>query len=291
MAVRTADTPPVSRNGDGSSGPHRLLVVANEAIGDDDLVQQILAHAHRPTQVRIVSPALVKSPLDLATGDVDDAREQARGRLDRSIEALRRAGIDATGDVGEAEPVLAVQDALRLFPADEVAIVARPRERAVWSEHDLLEQLRREITTPITYIEVDPGGHAVRDVKEVESQRNAEEARADQAAFEAYYIPPMPTRDLAAIIVGPLGCIALALLAIDCKGDVTFDFTALDWGCIVSWVLGVFAFIITAIHVPAILLLRAGRHTSEALTSFLSWFNLITIPLFVLIAAGAVIVS
>ena len=58
--------------------------------------------------------------------------------------------------VGEADPNVALEDGLRLFPADEVVIIAHSGEQAAWAEHDVVEQARSRLTIPITYIEVDP---------------------------------------------------------------------------------------------------------------------------------------
>ena len=109
-----------------------------------------------------MSPARVASPLDLAAGDVDDEIEEAHRRLEASVDALREKGIQASGEVGEADPILALRDALRQFPADEVIIVAHLARRATWLEKDLLERARRELTVPITYVEVEPGRGAER---------------------------------------------------------------------------------------------------------------------------------
>jgi hypothetical protein len=290
MSVRPTDQQ-TDRPADGN-GIHRMVILANEAIGDEALVREILRHAEgRQAEARIVAPTLVRSPLDLAAGDVDDDIEEARRRLDESIAALQRHGIRASGTVGEADPNLALEDALRLFPADEVIIVVHPRERRTWLEEDVVERARRAVRAPVTVIEVEPEGEpAVKDVKQVPSAADAADANRDQEAFETDYLPPMPPRDRAALIVGPLGCIALAFLAIDCQGDVGVDFEPADFGCITSWVLGVYSFIITAIHVPAILVLQGERYAG-GLRSFMSNSVLYGIPLAVVAAALAVLVS
>jgi hypothetical protein len=290
MSTRPTDTQESrSRNGDAT---YRVVILANEVIGDEALVQEILRHTKgREAEVRIVAPATVKSPLDLATGDVDDDIDEARRRLDASIDALQQHGIKASGDVGEADPNLALEDALRRFRADEVIIVVHPRERQTWLEQDVVDRARRELTVPITYIEVDgadSGSPGVRDVKEIEPHGDQRAADIAQASFESDYLPPMPRRDRAALIVGPLGTIALALLAIDCAGQ--FDIGAWDPGCFASWVGGVYAFIVTAIHVPAILVLQGERYAG-GLRNFMSISVLVIVPLLVLIAAIAVLLS
>src|SRR5688500_13850710 len=191
MAARSADSPQSSsRTADGA---HRIVILANEVIGDQALVREIARHTEgRPARVRIVAPALVKSPLDLAAGDVDDEIEDARRRLEASIAAFAQSGIDATGDIGEADPVLALEDALRLFPADEVIVVAHPRERATWLEQDVVERARREVDVPVTVIEIEPGAgvKAVRVVSPARSQEpghgKKEDERVDREAAETF---------------------------------------------------------------------------------------------------------
>ena len=177
-----------------------MLVIANEALGGDELVDEISKRAG-DAEVMIVSPALVASPLDLAAGDVDDEIEEARRRLQVSVDALQQKGIQAAGEVGEAEPDLAMGDAMGKFPADEVIIVAHPQEYATWLEEDLLDRARRELAIPITYIEVEPRGPApaVREVTNVRpaGRRVAAEQRAEE--FDTDYLPPMPARDRLAL--------------------------------------------------------------------------------------------
>ncbi len=166
MSTRPTDsTRSPSRTRDGG---RRIVILANEAIGDQALVREIVRHTQgRPAQARIVAPAIVKSPLDLAAGDVDDDIAEARRRLEVSIAALAESGIQATGDVGEADPVLALEDALRLFPADEVIVVAHPQDHATWLEQDVVERTRREVDIPITVIEIEREEGAVKAVREV----------------------------------------------------------------------------------------------------------------------------
>jgi hypothetical protein len=262
----------------GSTRTKRVLVIANEAVGGDELVEEISKRA-RDAEVMIVSPALVASPLDLAAGDVDDEIEEARRRLQMSVDALQQKGIRAAGEVGEAQPDLAMRDAMVKFRADEVIIVAHPEEYATWLEQDLLERARRELAIAVTYIEVEPGraAPAVRDVTEVQpaGPRVAAEQRAEE--FDADYLPPMSTRDRLALALGPLGTVALWLLASDCQGELAHDVSG-DAGCIAITLLAIFALIITAIHVPALLLLRAGRSTSKGLMDFVSLTMFVYFP-------------
>jgi len=243
MSARPTDSP--ERSSSKPDGARRIVILANEVIGDQALVREIVRHTKgRPAQARIVAPALVKSPLDLAAGDVDDEIAEARRRLEASIAALAQSGIEATGDVGEADPVLALEDALRLFPADEVIIVAHPRDRATWLEQDVVERARREVDVPITVIEIEPGEAAVKAVREVSPER-PEEGR------EATYDIPMSTRDKLALLIGIAGTIALGIASLTCGDAGT---------CAVPIGLGLGAFIVTVFHGAALLLMRGAGY-------------------------------
>jgi hypothetical protein len=252
MSTRSTDSPQSSSH--GADGVRRIVILANEVIGDQALVREIVRHAEgRPAQVRIVVPARVKSPLDLAAGDVDDQIEEAHRRLESSIAALEQSGIEATGDVGEADPVLALGDALRLSPADEVIVVAHPRERGTWLEQDFVERARREVDVPVTVIEIEPGAaaKAVREVSPARSQKAGGEGR------EATYDIPMSARDKLALLIGIAGTIALGVASIACADG---HGGAEAGSCAVPIGLGLGAFIVTVFHAAALVLMRGAGY-------------------------------
>jgi len=285
MSARPTDRQ--TRSSDAPGEPRRILVLAHEAIGDEGLVKEILRHTEgRPAEARIVAPALVESPLALAAGDVDDDIEDARRRLRASIEALGRSGIQATGDVGEADPVLALEDGLRMFAADQVIIVTHKGERDTWLEDGMVERARREVDVPITVAELDHAGHDapgrlqnVRDIAPAGRDPRARE-RADDR--ETSYLPPMSTRDKVALLIGVLGTIALGIASIACAdgqagGHSGPDPNAGTGSCAVPIGLGIGAFIVTVFHGAALLLMRGAGYRGrwEKLTA---WTLLAGIP-------------
>jgi hypothetical protein len=76
-------------------------------------------------KVLVVAPAL-NSRLRRWLSDEDGARRQAMERVVAHVEELERRGIHAEGRVGDADPLLAIADALRTFPADRIMIAAGP---------------------------------------------------------------------------------------------------------------------------------------------------------------------
>lgn len=136
-------------------GKHRILVVANETLSGRALHSEI---SGRPpgteTELRIVCPAL-NTKIKHWTNEEDEARAEAQQRLEGLLASLRRDGFDARGEIGDDDPVQAMEDALRLFPADEVMISTHPPGRSNWLEHDVVERARERFDLPVTHVVVD----------------------------------------------------------------------------------------------------------------------------------------
>jgi hypothetical protein len=139
----------------GDADEHRILVIANETVGGEALREQIERRGEgQRSRVRVVSPAL-NSPLRHWASDEDPARAQARKRLDTSLERLRRSGIEADGEVGDAEPLQAIEDAVRTFGPDEIIISTHPEGRSHWLEKGVVTGARERFAVPITHVVVD----------------------------------------------------------------------------------------------------------------------------------------
>ncbi|MCZ7589370.1 MAG: hypothetical protein M5U27_11075 [Gaiella sp.] len=137
-------------------GPaRRILVVANETVGGGELRELI---GRRATGVRedvlVVCPAL-NSKLHTWTSDEDGARAAAQARLDASLDRLRGEGIAARGEIGDGDPLQALEDALRVFPADEIVISTHPPGRSHWLERGVVDQARLRFDVPVTHVVVD----------------------------------------------------------------------------------------------------------------------------------------
>lgn len=143
----------VSRGGDGR---HRLLVVANETVGGEALLAEIGNRCRgRNCEILVVTPALAASRASHWASDVDEAIELARQRMELSLIALGELGIKAKGEIGDSDPNVAIEDALRAFPADEIVISTHPPDRSRWLEHAVVERTREEIDLPVTHVVVD----------------------------------------------------------------------------------------------------------------------------------------
>ncbi len=105
-------------------------------------------------QVRVVCPAL-NSRLRQWTSDEDAARAAAQERLDASLQRLAADGIEAKGEIGDSDPVQAMEDALRTFGADVIILSTHPEGRSHWLERGVVEAARERFAVPITHVVVD----------------------------------------------------------------------------------------------------------------------------------------
>ena len=139
----------------GRGNERLILVIANETVGGERLRDEILSRSEGyDEQVLVVTPAL-NSHLRHWASDEDNARVEAQKRLDASLARLQAGGIDAKGEVGDAEPLQAMEDALRLFGADEIIISTHPEGRSHWLEKGIVESARERFAVPITHVVVD----------------------------------------------------------------------------------------------------------------------------------------
>lgn len=145
-------------------GRRHVLIAANEAIDDSRLAERIVRRVEREggeraggdgdgdAEVLVVAPALNPRLAHWAV-DVKDARADAARRLETSLARLRWAGLEAHGSVGDSNPVLAIEDVLREFPADEVLVIAGEA-----TDGDLATELRQRLDRPVTAMPPDASG-------------------------------------------------------------------------------------------------------------------------------------
>jgi hypothetical protein len=155
--VHARREPPQLRTHASRSGPgeRRILVIANETVGGRTLREEIERRSEGyDVQVLVVCPAL-NSPLRHWVSDEDAARAAAQERLDNSLARLAEEGLDARGEVGDGEPLQAIEDALRSFGADEIIISTHPEGRSQWLERGVVTGARERFDVPITHVVVD----------------------------------------------------------------------------------------------------------------------------------------
>ena len=140
----------------GAGEKRRILVLANETLGGEALRREITHRmAGEGAEVFVVCPALNVSKIKHWVSDEDEARRQAQERLDEVLARLEGEGIPVKGDIGDADPIQAMEDALRMFGAQEVIISTHPPGRSNWLERDVIERARERFALPVSHVVVD----------------------------------------------------------------------------------------------------------------------------------------
>jgi hypothetical protein len=105
--------------------------------------------------VKVVSPAVKQSRLQWLTNEDDDARLDAERTAEQVARAAEGDAAHVEAEAGDSDPLLAVEDALRTFPADEIVVVLRKGEDASWLEKGAAETIAERFPgVPVKTVEV-----------------------------------------------------------------------------------------------------------------------------------------
>jgi phosphopantetheine adenylyltransferase len=149
------------------SEERHVLVIANETVAGKNLIEALKRRSEQgPLRVTVITP--VNQPREGYVVYEDTRRAAAGRRLEGTLQALREAGIPASGLVVEADPVAALRDALaQLEPRpDEVIVSTHPRQRSGWLRRNVVERMQRAA-------EGLPVEHVVVDLREQEADAEA----------------------------------------------------------------------------------------------------------------------
>jgi hypothetical protein len=133
----------------------RLLVVANEACAGDALFAEIRNRTGEGAEVLVLAPALTPR-LQFWLNDEALGRQAAEDLLSRSFAACEHEGLKVHGEVGDPDPLQAIDDAIRTFDPDAIVIVTHPVGKQNWLERDVVAQARGRYALPITHLVVEP---------------------------------------------------------------------------------------------------------------------------------------
>jgi len=131
----------------------RYLVVAHQTLGGQHLIDEVQRRmAEGPCQFHLLVPC--HHPPDHSLTD-HEIEEQARRVLDAGLERFRALGADATGEIGDVNPVYAVDGVLRRQPFDEIILSTLPAGISRWLKVDVPSRMRRQFNLPITHLVAD----------------------------------------------------------------------------------------------------------------------------------------
>lgn len=131
----------------------KILALVSEPVSADAL-KSVLGEGAQDAEVMVVAPAFEGSRVRFWTSDNDEAIARADEVQQETVERMNEEGVDAVGDTGETDPLLAIQDALATFPASEIVIFTHPEGDRSWAEEDLVEQAQERFSVPVRHMEV-----------------------------------------------------------------------------------------------------------------------------------------
>lgn len=134
---------------------HRYLVVANQTLGGEPLFSQIreLARAG-PSAFHVVVPAT--APRDHVWTE-GEATVIASSRLESALQRLSALGLEADGEVGDASPMLAIEDAIREHgPFDAIVLSTLPPRISRWLKLDLPHRVEAAFGLRVLHVVGEP---------------------------------------------------------------------------------------------------------------------------------------
>ena len=132
----------------------KLLAVVSEPVSGQALKKAVGKERAEAAEVLVVAPAL-NQRTRFWLSDVDAAIDRAEAVQQGTVERMEEDGVDAAGDTGESDPLLAIQDALQTFAADQVVLFTHPQGHTNWLEEGLVDDVRKTFDGPVDHIIVD----------------------------------------------------------------------------------------------------------------------------------------
>lgn len=151
----------------------RYLVVANQTLGSPALLDAVedrigtgpaefhvlVPSSHSQEYISARRATVLGDPLtgfvpaDFAPpGQDEKALELADQRLGELLDYMRRAGIEATGEIGAADPLRAIGAVLQRGSFDEIILSTMPAGVSKWLGMDLPSRVRRTFPLPVTHL-------------------------------------------------------------------------------------------------------------------------------------------
>jgi hypothetical protein len=136
------------------SEPANVLVVAHQTAATSGLLDAVRERAAQgPAKFHLVVPRQphgMHKMVDPHEAGEDEARQVLAQALPKLSEA---AGHEVDGDIGDPEPLMAIQDAVNLGSYDEIIISTLPLGVSRWLKLDLVSKARA-LGLPVTHVAV-----------------------------------------------------------------------------------------------------------------------------------------
>jgi hypothetical protein len=135
------------------SEPVHVLVVAHQTAATEKLALAVAERAKRgPATFHLVVPQQPHGMHKLVDPQ-DEGEDEAERALGEALPKLSQAaGSEVTGSVGDAEPLMAIEDAVNLGNYDEIIVSTLPTRISRWLKLDLVSKTKA-LGLPVTHVE------------------------------------------------------------------------------------------------------------------------------------------
>jgi hypothetical protein len=132
----------------------KILVLASEPVSGEALRKAVGRESADDAEVLVVAPAL-NTRTRFWVSDPDPAIERADEVQADTVKRMEEEGVDAVGDTGESDPVLAIEDALRTFPADQIVLFTHAGGDRNWAEEGLVDEVRERFDADVAHLVIE----------------------------------------------------------------------------------------------------------------------------------------
>ena len=141
--------------------PASVLVVAHQTAATAPLLDAVRERSQQgPARFYLLVPRQPRG-LDKVLDPEDHGEERARRVLEDALPKLSQAaGTEITGELGDPEPLAAIQDAINLGDYDEIIISTLPLGVSRWLKLDLISKARA-LGLPVTHVLAPSGVEAI----------------------------------------------------------------------------------------------------------------------------------
>jgi hypothetical protein len=133
--------------------PAHVLLVAHQTAATPALLEAVRSRAgSSPATFHLVVPRQAHG-MHKVVDPEESGGDEAQGVLDTALPKLSEAaGQKVTGSLGDAEPLMAIHDAVNLGDYDEIIISTLPLGVSRWLKLDLVSKARG-LGLPVTHVQ------------------------------------------------------------------------------------------------------------------------------------------
>lgn len=123
-----------------------ILVLANQTATSDELLETLTTRgSNTPIRLELVVPPVGPDPA---------CRSEAEQQLDEALRRMNDAGLEATGLVGDSDPLAAVLEVYEPTRHDEIMVSTLPASISRWMGFDLPARVGRATGALVTHVAV-----------------------------------------------------------------------------------------------------------------------------------------